>query len=309
LLLLLFLSLAAPAQAGDRAGAASIPEARWVAAAADLLDELTSEPAECFAAPADPEAARAAEIGRAAFRTPALLGGQAARAGISCLSCHRSGRDNKAFSFFGVSGPPGTADVTNSFFSSHRGDGVDNPVPIPDLGGPRERLKVDRSPDNKALETFIHGLVTEEFDGAEPPAAVLHGLAAYVRALAPEACPGAPRVPQTAEARLADARRAVDTALAAEDAETAALMLASARSELGRVYVRYAAPELSPQRDRLLASDRALAAAQAALRRGDDIAPRLAAWRLDLDALEPEIAAAEPRSLFSRDVLSRALGE
>ena len=55
--------------------------------------------------------------------------------------------------------------------------GSTTPKPIPDLGGPKARLKIDQSPDAKALEPFIHGLVTQEFDGAEPLPGVLAGLA------------------------------------------------------------------------------------------------------------------------------------
>ncbi|MGF7473737.1 hypothetical protein WFJ45_23635, partial [Salmonella enterica subsp. enterica serovar Minnesota] len=72
-----------------------------------------------------------ARIGRAAFNSPLLLGGQAARAGLSCASCHRNGRGNPDFHFPGISGAPGTADVTASLLSSHRGDGQFNPKPIP----------------------------------------------------------------------------------------------------------------------------------------------------------------------------------
>jgi hypothetical protein len=288
-----------------------IVEARWLAADADLVSEISSDPVECLAAPADPETRQSVEIGRAAFRTPTLLGGQAARAGLSCAACHRNGRGNAAFAFFGVSGAPGTADVTSSFFSSHRGDGVANAVAIPDLAGPRALLKVDRAAESGALETFIRGLVVEEFDGAEPPPAVLAGLASYVRALSPEACPREPRAPIRAAARLADARRAVDAARAAADggdSATAELMLAGARAELGRLHARYAAPELAAVREGLRASDRGLAAAQDALRAdGGDVAVRLAAWRVALEGLETDIAAGEPRSLFAPDVLSRAL--
>lgn len=289
-----------------------IVEARWLAADADALAELGADPPECLGAVDDPADALAIEIGRAAFRAPALLGGQAARAGLSCSSCHRNGRGNPSFAFFGVSGAPGTADVTHSFFSSHRGDGVDNPVPIPDLAGPPSTLKVDRSPESGALEAFIRGLVVEEFDGAAPPPRVLDGLAAYVRAIAPEACPTTPRTPIRMEHRLADARRAVDAAAAAleaGDAATAELMLAAVRAELGRIHARYAAADLAGLRARVVASDRTLAAAQAAVRAGaGDVPARLVAWRLDLDALGEALAAAEPRSLFAEDVLSRALG-
>ena len=45
------------------------------------------------------------------FRTPELLGGQAARVGLSCDACHINGRNNPTFYIDGVSGLPGTVDV------------------------------------------------------------------------------------------------------------------------------------------------------------------------------------------------------
>src|SRR5207237_7778539 len=90
---------------------------RWVPAGADPARAFATQPTECLRVPKDPDAALAVEVGRAAFRTPVLLGGQAARAGITCETCHRSGRANPDFQFPGASGDPGTADVTLSLFS------------------------------------------------------------------------------------------------------------------------------------------------------------------------------------------------
>ncbi|MDB5452117.1 MAG: hypothetical protein JWO33_695, partial [Caulobacteraceae bacterium] len=164
---------------------------RWTATGGDPIPDMTEAPTECLRPASSTADALRVEVGRAAFRTPVLLGGQAARAGLTCEGCHRSGRNNPAFHFPGVSGAPGTADVTSSLFSSHRGDNLDNPKPIPDLSGPKRGLRIDQSPARPDLELFIHGLVHEEFDGPEPPAEVLAGLAAYVRALDPKACPSA----------------------------------------------------------------------------------------------------------------------
>ena len=180
---------------------------RWLAPKTDAVAALTRAPGECLTPPADPARRLSVEVGRAAFRTPVVLGGQAARAGIACETCHRSGRANPDFLFPGVSGAPGTADVTSSLFSTHRGDGIDNPKPIPDLGGEKAKLKIAQAPEAKALEPFIHGLVTEEFDGPEPAPAVLQGLADYVRALSPQACPRAPTTPVTLAGLMDDARR------------------------------------------------------------------------------------------------------
>lgn len=224
--------------AAASAAAAPLPNraARWIAPGADKAKLLSEKPSECLAKTATPELGYQVEIGRAAFNTPLLLGGQAARAGIQCESCHRGGRTNPQFFFPHVSGKPGTADVTNSLFSSHRGDGIDNPKPIPDLAGPRAALKVSRDPNKPDLRNFIHGLVTEEFDGAEPPKAVMDGLAAYVRNLRPDACPPAPVQPVTMQSMMDDATRAMHAAGAAmahKDAATAILMVASARTRAG----------------------------------------------------------------------------
>ena len=301
----LALTAAAPAAPPLRAMA-------WLAPGTDPVAAMTRAPAECYAPSADADARWLEEAGRAAFRTPLLLGGQAARAGVSCETCHRSGRTNPAFDFPGVSlGRPGSADVTSSVFSSHRGDGIDNPVPIPDLGGPRAALKVSQAVPGRALETFIHGLVTQEFDGAEPPPAILDGLAAYVRALRPEACPAGGDRPVTLAGTFDDADLALAAALGGlgrRDPASAALLIGAARSALGRIDERYAAPELAPLRRRLRAADLELAAAQAAVRRGDPAAAEaIILWRARSGALRAGLAAREDRSLFSAARLARTI--
>ena len=185
MLLVLGATCAALAGAADRT---PLPmSARWTVPN-QLQADLTSEPGDCLTAPTDPAQTRSIAIGAAAFRAPLLLGGQAARSGLSCNSCHRAGHDNPAFSYPGLSGAPGTADVTASLFSSHRGDGQFNPKPIPNLAGDKALLKIDQSQDRGELELFILGLITQEFDGPTPSPAVLTGLASYVRALSPQAC-------------------------------------------------------------------------------------------------------------------------
>ena len=291
-------------------GDAPIKGMLWIAPRADPARALGTLPAECLRVPADPALAARVEVGRAAFRTSVLLGGQAARAGINCETCHRAGRDNPDFHFPGVSGAPGTADVTNSLFSTHRGNGVDDPRPIPDLGGPKAKLKVSQVPADKKLEPFIHGLITEEFDGPEPTPAVLDGLAAYVRALDPGVCRGRPRLSLDVALLMADARRAMkaaETQAASGDAATAVVMVASARSRLGLIDERYGAPALATQRTALRAADQKLAEAQAALRaRAPDAPQRLADWLADARPLEAALRAKEPQSLFNPARLAQA---
>lgn len=282
---------------------APIQALRWLAPGADRARLLAAEPAECLQVPADPAPARSVEIGRAAFRTPTLLGGQAARAGLSCESCHRAGRGNEAFQFPGASGPPGTADVTSSLFSSHRGDGTDNPLPIPDLAGPREALKVAPSD----VPAFVRGLIVEEFDGPEPPAAVLAGVADYVRALSPTACPATDERPVTVAALMDDVRRALAAARTAPDPATAAAMVAAARARLGLIDERYAAPGLARERQALRAADRALAATARAVReKRPDASARLARHLEQFRALEARLQPREAESLFDFKLLSAA---
>ena len=298
-----FLGSAIAAAAGLLlAGAARAPElpireARWLPPDA-LLRGLSREPAECLVAPSDARERRSAAIGRIAFRAPLLLGGQAARAGLSCASCHNNGRGNPHFLFPGISGAAGTADVTASLMSRNRGDGTDNPKPIPDLAGPPRKRIVAHDRASRALEAFIRGLIVEEFDGPEPPPAVLDGIAAYVRAIRAEGCGGGD-VPITLGGRLDQVESAL--ALAADsDPETRRLLVAAARSTLGAIDERFRLPGL--ERSRLL------------LRRADEELRRIRAGSGDLGEwlrLWPErrrrLEAQGRRSLFSPSVLRREI--
>ena len=287
-----------------------IHAARWLAPGADPVRALSTHFSECLPRIANPDTRYSVEIGRAALRTPQLLGGQASRAGLSCESCHQNGRNNPDFDFPGLSGAPGTADVTTSLFSTHRDDGVDNPMPIPDLSGPKSALKVSQDASTGALERRAHGGVTEEFDGAEPPAAVTRGLADYIRALSPDACPAQARVALRAEDDLDNAVRAVRVAaiaLSKGDKPTAILMLEAARSQLGLVYERYDAADLAKPRALLTGASADLAADIAAIR---DARPgvdgRLAAWLAEEPGWSAVVTAQESGSLFNPARLAAA---
>lgn len=268
---------------------------------------LAHEPAECLQPSSDKKNARSVAIGRAAFRTPLLLGGQAARAGLSCNSCHRNGRGNADFMFPGLSGKPGTADVTSSLMSSHRGDRIANPTIIPDLAGPESVRKISRDAGNQALEKFIHGLIVEEFDGPEPGKMTLDGLASYVRMLSPDACP----VPAEQKIRLqhflsdvSNAMQAAQFALDDNDPVTARLMLASARSELGMIHERFTAKTLADDRKLLQVADRELAAIQNAIDLDkDDVSLRITTWQAKMPRWRKALERNEPLSLFNPDIM------
>src|SRR5690348_14450612 len=280
-----------------------IRDARWLQTR-DLAADLTHQPAECLAMPSDPGLRRSVEIGRIAFRAPLLLGGQAARAGMSCSTCHRNGRTNPDFHFPGLSGAPGTADVTSSIMSEHRGDGIFNPVPIPDLGGDPKKLKQKGTPN---LRTFIHGLITQEFNGHEPPSQVLDGLTAYVNSISPAACQGAGSTPVALDSMLSDVDMAVSLAeetLGGGDVPTTLVMLRAARSTLGSIDERFRVPGDEGSRDLLRQADAELRAIEIA---DAPTAAMFDAWRKDWPARKQQLRSAEPRSLYSEAVLRRFL--
>ncbi|WP_295527751.1 hypothetical protein [Novosphingobium sp. Chol11] len=300
------LALSTASAAAAPVAAPLLREIRWIAAdtpRAELVRVLTAQPAECLAPPADAASADQVAVGRAMFAAPLLLGGQAARAGLSCAACHVSGRGNPHFVFPGVSGAPGTADVTSSLFSTRRGDGIANPRPIPDLAA--DPPKISRDPASPALRTFIRGLIVEEFDGLEPPPRILDGLAAYVRALRSDCSALAQR---TSEGELGDAAAAVlaaRTALGEGDAAAARLLLSAARSALGRIDERFAG---RPAIARLLARrDGELRRLQADLAGGKSASAALTRWTKDTTRDAAALRAAEPGSLYAPASLERAL--
>ena len=292
--------IAASALAGAATPQAHFPirSAQWLDPA-QRLTELSSQPYECAAIPRDRAERSLFETGRAAFRTPLLVGGQAARSGLACASCHSNGRRNPAFHFPGVSGDPGTADVTSSLMSSHRGNGLFDPKPIPDLALPG---RISRARGDPALEAFIRGLIVEEFDGAVPPRPILQGLGVYVRSLGQSACDLSRRKPIRLGDMMLDIARAVTAsrqAWTSGNAETARLLIAGARSGLGLVNERYAAPELSRDREAIRIADRELLAIQQVMdgKRGD-VAARIAAWQSSFVRLAMILQNGQKRSLF-----------
>jgi hypothetical protein len=91
------------------------------------------------------------------------------------------------------------------------------------------------------------------------------------------------------------------------DSATAVVMVSSARSRLGLIDERYAAPELARSRGALREADRRLAEAQAALRARRADAPQLlAAWLAESVPLEAELRARQTASLFNPALLTQA---
>jgi hypothetical protein len=193
--------------------------------------------------------------------------------------------------------------------SSHRGDGIFNPKPIPDLAGDPAKLKISRDPKRQELEKFIHGLITQEFDGPEPPPAVLDAVAAYVRSMSPRACKGPASVPVRLGTMLDDVAEAVrlaEDSFADGDEPTGRLLIGAARSMLGMIDERFQVPAGENSRRLLREADSDLKAIELA---NTVSAKSFEPWRGKWAERVRRLRSAETRSLFSESVVRRQLGK
>jgi hypothetical protein len=300
--------LAAACSSSPEASQADTPKAsdiralRWLAPGADKVKFLTTVPASCET-PATGAEWEKRQLGKLAFESPALLGGAAARMGLSCSSCHLNGRGNSDFFLEGVSDKPGAADVTSSLLSKVRGDGNFNSVPIPDIGLRDGKQIRDRK--SAEFRIKVHGLIVEEFDGQEPPAEVLDAVVAYLDGLDPAAC-------------AADARpvRAFDDLMAAEAAYDIAAKHASsidarvfyvrvARFRLERLYERLPGPAEASLRRHIVSLSNGLGEMAEAARSGERATFIEPDW---MDLLD-QLSDAQDRSFYDPGVLQAALAQ
>lgn len=210
-----------------------------------MVKAVAYDPGVCLIS----DASLSALEGEVLFHTPAVLGGQAAKAQLSCSSCHVNGGDNPHFHFSSASGAPGTADVSNSFFSAAGSNGTFDPVLIPDLSQPG---KVSRTEPGD-LERFLNILIVTEFAGLPLEEPSLNALADYIRSL--ERCnvsAGAAPAGQSGLSsdldRVARSVRLAERRLQQGDREMARLLVAGARDRLGLIHERYAGAALAKER-------------------------------------------------------------
>ena len=297
------LSLAVLVIAGLSGPALALDELQWLAPDADRVAALTTAPAECLAMPTDPEQARLVALGRVAFRSPVLLGGLAARSGMSCDTCHRNGHGNPAFFIAGVSGAPGTADVTSALFSQTRGDGIFNPVPIPDLTGAAGKSRFGTMRPAGDLHSFVHAVAVDEFQGKEPIPAVADGLVAYVAALKTSACPAKATTTITFQSDAAELGATYTTLLRMldhGDQDTAEFLLLSLNAALGKIAQRF--PKALETRGVLQGLGQDLNRIRR-LFREDKLTFRrsLIAWRANVDAEFRILSHLTKQSLYNAD--------
>jgi hypothetical protein len=269
----------------------------WTQSSSRMAHTLTHAPRECVQ-----RLGPAAEAGRALFRSPGLLGGPAARVGLSCNACHANGRVNAAFLLPELTNRPGAADVTSEWASQVRGDGVMNPRPIPDLAGVGAKRAYGGHAD-PSLAHFVHSVIEEEFQGQRPAPQAFDDLIAYLRALGP-AC--AREVPIRLGDAADDVRRAVAAAGDA-DAPTASALLLAAQDEIGRLVERLPPAAFAAERVAL----ETLARELGAMRYSADVAAALQSgalgWNARFDAVIAKIAPRQRDTYFNEATLAAAL--
>lgn len=263
---------------------------RWALPDADIVSILSEEPNECLS-----EAPNHEQImGRLAFRSPFLLGGQAARRGLTCQACHGQGQVNESFFVVGLSETPGTADVTSFHFSDELGDESFNPVPIPSLSDDIEN--VDFDPNVSDLDTFVTRLITKEFTGPKPSPQVQASLMAYLRSIRASSCAGSTLKNEALLAYkidvIAQSFEMLSSANISED--TYDFMAAALRIELGRLHGRFLND--TGLQDELVDISRAL-------RGGTDAAPIEAAVQAWAE-LSPKLEGAYQKSLFNPSIIA-----
>src|SRR5436189_222605 len=85
---------------------------------ADVLRTKMERPREVFRSEAiGGRKSYLVNLGDAAFSSPAILGGAARQAGISCSSCHVNGASNPKFYIPGLSTRPGNFITTGGLFN------------------------------------------------------------------------------------------------------------------------------------------------------------------------------------------------
>ena len=119
-------------------------------------------------------------LGNLAFSSPAILGGVARQAGVSCGTCHVNGAGNARFFMPKMSTRPGNFDTTGPLFNPKADNLVLDPIRIPSLRGARYLAPYGHDGRMPSLRDFVHNVIVNEFSGPEPSPAILDAIVAYI---------------------------------------------------------------------------------------------------------------------------------
>ena len=148
----------------------------------ELNAEQLDQPNELFASElAGGKRSYLLNLGDLLFSSPAIFGGVARQAGISCASCHQQGHNNPRLFVPGLSSRPGTFDTSGALFNPKADNGVFDPVTVPSLRGAKYLAPYAHDGRFGTLRDFIRNAIVNEFAGPEPSAQVVDALENYVK--------------------------------------------------------------------------------------------------------------------------------
>ena len=148
----------------------------------DLGESVGAQPTELFATErAGGRRSYQQILGDMLFSSPAIFGGVAKQAGISCNTCHQQGAGNAALYVPGLSSRTGTFDTTGALFNPKADNHLFDPVTPPSLRGAKFLAPYGHDGRLASLRDFVRNVVVNEFAGPEPSGEVLDALVAYVQ--------------------------------------------------------------------------------------------------------------------------------
>ncbi len=148
----------------------------------DLNDQALRQPTELFDSErAGGKRSYLLNLGDMLFSSPAIFGGAARKAGMSCNTCHQQGAGNAKLYIPGLSSRPGTFDATNALFNPKTDNHVLDAVTPPSLRGAKYLAPYGHDGRFGSLRDFVRHVIVGEFAGPEPSPQVLDALVTYVR--------------------------------------------------------------------------------------------------------------------------------
>jgi cytochrome c peroxidase len=147
----------------------------------ELDEDALDKPREVFRSEVGPGGkSYMVDLGDLAFGSPAILGGVARQAGVSCSTCHVNGAGNANFFIPKMSTRPGNFDTTGPLFNPKADNFVLDPVRIPSLRGARYLAPYGHDGRISSLRDFVRNVIVSEFAGPEPSPVILDALIAYI---------------------------------------------------------------------------------------------------------------------------------
>jgi cytochrome c peroxidase len=147
----------------------------------ELNEDALDKPREVFRSEFAGGRSYMINLGDLAFSSPAILGGVARQAGVSCGTCHVNGAGNAKFFMPKMSTRPGNFDTTGPLFNPKADNFALDPVTIPSLRGARYLAPYGHDGRTASLGDFVRNVIVNEFAGPEPSPVIVDAIVAYIQ--------------------------------------------------------------------------------------------------------------------------------